>query len=82
MSAGRPPLSRTEAFGEWVADTVAALSDICSEHPCGPQRKRALTWRDSRADACQGVGDNYFTAENQAFMRACAVVGTNLRILH
>ena len=71
-----------DAFDKWVADTVADLSGIRSEHPCGLQRKCALTCADRQAGCVKGVFDIFTLAEKIAFSRLAAVAPTNLHMLH
>jgi len=52
------------AFNAWVADEVESLSGCFDDYCKGLQQECALTYAQTRMDACQELSDIYFQGKN------------------
>ena len=70
-------INTTQAFREWVANTMTKLGGNPAQYLCGIQEECALTYGATRMNACQGVFDIYFHTENLDLTRVFVIVPTH-----
>ena len=75
------PLTRTQPFARWVANTVYAVSGIEPDF-IDIDGECLLTYALSRMPACQDGFDDFLARQEQGSMRLLAIAPTNNGVLH
>ena len=76
----------SDAFRNWVRNTIISLGGIDPHIWHGSERKWALTFAETRTGSCQVPADIFVQPSKSASMRVCRLATTNQaeepRILH